>query len=420
MKVSEEEIRHLQKRIMDRMDMTKELADDEVYSLVEEILEEYTRERMLALREREKLGQFLFNSLRKLDVLQELLEDSAITEIMVNGAEHIFYEKGGRVFESEKRFSSREKLDDVIQQMVAESNRMVNEASPIVDARLSDGSRVNIVLAPISLDGSAISIRKFPENPIRMEDLIRMEAISQEAADLLQMLVLSGYNIFVCGGTGSGKTTFLNALSQYIPREERIITIEDSAELQLLDKPNLVRLETRNVNTAGVAAITIRDLIKTALRMRPERIIVGECRGAEALDVLQAMNTGHDGSLSTGHANSNRDMLSRLETMVLMGMDLPLAAIRSQIASGIDILVHLGRLRDKSRRVLSIAEITGISDGEIRIHELYAFQEIKKDSRQGKVHGRLKQVGTLQDIGKCERAGYLRREETNGLQKLPM
>lgn len=420
MKVSEEEIRHLQKRIMDRMDMTKELADDDVYSLVEEILEEYTRERMLALKEREKLGQFLFNSLRKLDVLQELLEDSAITEIMVNGAEHIFYEKGGRVFESEKRFSSREKLDDVIQQMVAESNRMVNEASPIVDARLSDGSRVNIVLAPISLDGSAISIRKFPEKPIRMEDLIRMEAISQEAADLLQMLVLSGYNIFVCGGTGSGKTTFLNALSQYIPREERIITIEDSAELQLLDKPNLVRLETRNVNTAGVAAITIRDLIKTALRMRPERIIVGECRGAEALDVLQAMNTGHDGSLSTGHANSNRDMLSRLETMVLMGMDLPLQAIRSQIASGIDILVHLGRLRDKSRRVLSIAEITGISDGEIQMHELFAFQEIKKDSRQGKVHGRLKQVGTLQDIGKCERAGYLQREETNGLQKLPM
>ena len=420
MKVSEEEIRHLQKRVMDRMDMTKELADDEVYSLVEEILEEYTRERMLALREREKLGQFLFNSLRKLDVLQELLEDSAITEIMVNGAKHIFYEKGGRVFESDKRFSSREKLDDVIQQMVAESNRMVNEASPIVDARLSDGSRVNIVLAPISLDGSAISIRKFPEKPIRMEDLIRMEAISQEAADLLQMLVLSGYNIFVCGGTGSGKTTFLNALSQYIPREERIITIEDSAELQLLDKPNLVRLETRNVNTAGVAAITIRDLIKTALRMRPERIIVGECRGAEALDVLQAMNTGHDGSLSTGHANSNRDMLSRLETMVLMGMDLPLAAIRSQIASGIDILVHLGRLRDKSRRVLSIAEITGISDGEIRIHELYAFQEIKKGSRQGKVHGRLKQVGTLQDIEKCERAGYARREESNGLQKLPM
>ena len=420
MKVSEEEIRHLQKRVMDRMDMTKELADDEVYSLVEEILEEYTRERMLALREREKLGQFLFNSLRKLDVLQELLEDSAITEIMVNGAEHIFYEKGGRVFESDKRFSSREKLDDVIQQMVAESNRMVNEASPIVDARLSDGSRVNIVLAPISLDGSAISIRKFPEKPIRMEDLIRMEAISQEAADLLQMLVLSGYNIFVCGGTGSGKTTFLNALSQYIPREERIITIEDSAELQLLDKPNLVRLETRNVNTAGVAAITIRDLIKTALRMRPERIIVGECRGAEALDVLQAMNTGHDGSLSTGHANSNRDMLSRLETMVLMGMDLPLAAIRSQIASGIDILVHLGRLRDKSRRVLSIAEITGISDGEIRIHELYTFQEIKKGSRQGKVHGRLKQVGTLQDIEKCERAGYAQREESNGLQKLPM
>lgn len=418
MKVREEEICHLQKRIMDRMDMTKELADDEVYGLVEEILGEYARERMLTMGEREELGQFLFNSLRKLDVLQELLEDAAITEIMVNGAEHIFYEKGGRIYESEKRFSSREKLDDVIQQIVAASNRMVNEASPIVDARLSDGSRVNIVLAPISLDGSAISIRKFPEKPIRMEDLIRMEAISAEAAGLLQILVLSGYNIFVCGGTGSGKTTFLNALSQYIPREERIITIEDSAELQLLDKPNLVRLETRNVNTAGVTAITIRDLIKTALRMRPERIIVGECRGAEALDVLQAMNTGHDGSLSTGHANSNRDMLSRLETMVLMGMDLPLTAIRNQIASGIDILVHLGRLRDKSRRVLSIAEITGISNGEIQLHELYTFQEKKGDHRQGKVCGRLMRVGRLQDAGKCERAGYLWEEKVNGLQEL--
>lgn len=418
MKVREEEICHLQKRIMDRMDMTKELADDEVYGLVEEILGEYARERMLTMGEREELGQFLFNSLRKLDVLQELLEDAAITEIMVNGAEHIFYEKGGRIYKSEKRFSSREKLDDVIQQMVAASNRMVNEASPIVDARLSDGSRVNIVLAPISLDGSAISIRKFPEKPIRMEDLIHMEAISEEAAGLLQILVLSGYNIFVCGGTGSGKTTFLNALSQYIPREERIITIEDSAELQLLDKPNLVRLETRNVNTAGVTAITIRDLIKTALRMRPERIIVGECRGAEALDVLQAMNTGHDGSLSTGHANSNRDMLSRLETMVLMGMDLPLTAIRNQIASGIDILVHLGRLRDKSRRVLSIAEITGILNGEIQLHELYTFQEKKGDCRQGKVRGKLTRVGRLQDAGKCERAGYLWEEKVNGLQEL--
>ena len=256
---------------------------------------------------------------------------------------------------------------------------MVNEAAPIVDTRLSNGSRVNIVLQPIAIDGSAISIRKFPEQPFLMEDLIRFGAVTEEAAEFLKLLVLSGYNIFVSGGTGSGKTTFLNALSQYIPREERIITIEDSAELQLIDKPNLVRLETRNANTEGVLPITIRDLIKTALRMRPNRVIVGECRGAEALDVLQAMNTGHDGSLSTGHANSCRDMLSRLETMVLMGMELPLPAIRSQIASGIDILVHLGRMRDKSRKVLSITEIAEYKENQIILNEIYRFKECKAE-----------------------------------------
>ncbi len=370
----------------------------------EELEKRYARTYFLSLQEREQLEQQLFNSMRKLDVLQELLEDETITEIMVNGSDHIFYEKQGRLYESEKHFSSEEKLGDVIQQIAGFCNRMVNEASPIVDARLSDGSRVNIVLEPVALDGAAISIRKFPKTPLGMEELIGLGALTREVADYLEVLVKSGYNIFVSGGTGSGKTTFLNALSQYIPRDERIITIEDSAELQLLDKPNLVRLETRNANTEGVTPITIRDLIRTALRMRPERIIVGECRGAEALDVLQAMNTGHDGSLSTGHANSCGDMLSRLETMVLMGMELPLAAIRSQIASGIDILIHLGRLRDKSRKVLSIAEITGMEGDAIAWRELFRFEETP--GKGERVEGHLIRVGNLQAVEKCRRAGY--------------
>lgn len=409
MKTHEAELEALREQILKEVDLTRELLDEEVYQLVEETVGRYAKAHRLTLQQRGDMEQRLFNSMRKLDVLQELLEDAEISEIMVNGADHIFYEKGGRLYESERKFSSREKLNDVIQQIVAGSNRMVNEASPIVDARLQDGSRVNIVLDPISLDGAAVSIRKFPDKPIRMEDLIRMESISAEAAEYLKVLVKAGYNIFISGGTGSGKTTLLNALSQYIPREERIITVEDSAELQLLDKPNLVRLETRNANTEGVTPITIRDLIKTALRMRPERIVVGECRGAEALDVLQAMNTGHDGSLSTGHANSCRDMLSRLETMVLMGMELPLAAIRSQIASGVDILVHLGRLRDRSRRVLNIVEIEGISGGEIMLNELYSFCE-EEETEQG-IRGQLVRKGYLIHREKCERAGFHLKEE---------
>lgn len=415
MRISNSEIKTLREQIMEEVDLSRQMEDEEVYRLVEEKVGGFSRKKMLTVKERDNLEQLLFDSLRKLDVLQELLEDTEITEIMVNGADRIFYEKGGRLYESEKRFSSKEKLNDVIQQMAGYSNRMVNEASPIVDTRLADGSRVNIVLEPVALDGSAISIRKFPKQPIRMEDLIRIGSITEEAANLLRMLVLSGYNIFISGGTGSGKTTFLNALSQYIPREERIITIEDSAELQLLDKPNLVRLETRNANTEGVIPITIRDLIRTALRMRPERIVVGECRGAEALDVLQAMNTGHDGSLSTGHANSCKDMLSRLETMVLMGMELPLPAIRSQIASGIDILIHLGRLRDKSRRVLNIAEISGVRNGEIALHEIYHFEET--GIKEGRICGTLVQTGSLQNTEKCRMAGYAPMEggDTDGL-----
>lgn len=404
MRINEAEIAMLREKIMAQIDMTREMADGEIHKLVEEAAGAFARKKFLTLSEREELEQFLFNSLRKLDVLQELLEDEEITEIMVNGATNIFYEKQGRIYASEKCFSSNSKLNDVIQQIVAGSNRVVNEASPIVDARLADGARVNVVLEPVALDGAAISIRKFPREPIRMSSLIKMEAISVEAVELLEVLVKAGYNIFISGGTGAGKTTFLNALSQYIPREERIITIEDSAELQLLDKPNLVRLETRNANTQGVVPITIRDLIKTALRMRPDRIIVGECRGAEALDVLQAMNTGHDGSLSSGHANSSRDMLSRLETMVLMGMDLPLSAIRSQIASGIDILVHMGRMRDKSRKVLSITEVLGIENGEIELHELFSF--VDEGEKNGKVCGKLVRQGKLIKDEKCKRAGY--------------
>ncbi len=405
-------VRELQAQILQEIDFDQELADEDVYRMVEEKTAVYARQKMLGLKERENLEKELFNALRKLDVIQELLEDDEITEVMVNGASCIFYEKGGKIYRDERQFSSKEKLNDVIQQIVAGSNRMVNEASPIVDVRLSDGSRVNIVLEPVSLDGSAISIRKFPQNPILMEDLVRCGSISADAAKMLSMLVGAGYNIFVSGGTGSGKTTFLNALSQYIPAEERIITIEDAAELQLVEKPNLVRLETRNANTDGVVPITIRDLIRAALRMRPERIIVGECRGAEALDVLQAMNTGHDGSLSTGHANSCRDMLSRLETMVLMGMDLPLAAIRSQIASGIDILIHLGRLRDKSRRVLSITEVTGVFEGEIALNEIFHFAQ--SGMEHGMVCGELKKVGCLLHTDKWLNAGYSLWEEGGG------
>lgn len=410
MNIGEKEMESLKEQILEEMDLTKELLDDEIYTLIEEKVETFSHSHMITLGEREELERKLFHSMRKFDAIQELLEDDTVTEIMVNGAEHIFYEKDGRVLKAKSRFSSRQRLDDVIQQMVGNNNRMVNEASPIVDTRLPDGSRVNIVLEPISIDGSAISIRKFPKSPMRMEDLVRIGSLSDEAALALKRYVESGYNIFVSGGTGSGKTTFLNAMSQYIPEEERIITIEDSAELQLQDKPNLIRLETRNANTEGVVPITIRDLIRTALRMRPERIIVGECRGAEALDMLQAMNTGHDGSLSTGHANSCQDMLSRLETMVLMGMDLPLQAIRSQIASGIDLFVHLGRLRDKSRKVLAIAEVVGMEAGEIRLNELFRFVEEREVN--GKVCGKLEQVGTLQHKEKLYRAGFTESQLT--------
>ena len=360
--------------VVELMDFTREMTDEEVFALIDETLTKIPERNSLGFTGRVKLRQEIFNSLRKLDVIQEYLEDEAVTEIMINGCEGIFYEKNGKLYRSEKSFSSPERLSDIVQQIVAGCNRTVNEASPIADARLKTGERVNIVLPPISLNsGPVVTLRRFPNKPITMERLIEIGSVTKEVADILRKLVVSGYNIFISGGTGSGKTTFLNALSQYIPSKERIITIEDSAELRILDAENLVRLETRAPSGSEVKPVTIRDLIRSALRMRPERIIVGECRGEEALDMLQAMNTGHDGSLSTGHANSAKDMVARLETMVIMGADIPISAIRSQIAGGIDIFVHLGRLRDGSRRVMEISETDGIKEGEVRLNRLFSF-----------------------------------------------
>lgn len=381
----DELVEKLKNQVILQMDMSRDMTDEEIEELIASAVSKEARREMISVRQRVILETQIFNALRKLDVLQELVDNPQITEIMVNGPNNIFYEKAGMIYKFDGGFSSDDKMQDVIQQIVGRHNRVVNQASPIVDTRLSDGSRVNIVLSPISIEGSAICIRKFPEHPYSMNQLIDMGALSQEAAKFLEVLVEAKYNIFISGGTGSGKTTFLNALSQYIPDDERIITIEDSAELQLLNAENVVRLETRNANTEGVEAITIRDLIKTALRMRPDRIIVGECRGEETLDMLSAMNTGHDGSLSTGHANSCRDILSRLETMVIMGKELPIPAIRSQIASGIDIIVQLGRIRDKSRKVLEIAEVDGMEAGDIRLRTLYKY-EIDKNNK-GKLVG---------------------------------
>lgn len=384
--------------------MSKEVEDEELTRIIYRILKEEGEQEYISLWEKTALGRELFNAFRKLDLLQEFLEDDEITEIMINGTQSIFYEKRGQLYQSERRFHSKEKLEDVIQQIVSGSNRVVNEASPIVDARLNDGSRVNVVLAPVAINGPIVTIRKFPKESITMKQLILWESVSEELVSFLTMLVAAGYNIFISGGTGSGKTTFLNALSQYIPRDERIITIEDNAELKIQGIPNLVSLEVRNANMEGVGEITIRDLIKSALRMRPDRIIVGEVRSAEALDMLQALNTGHDGSLSTGHANSPKDMLSRLEMMVLMGAPIPLSAIRRQIASGIDIIVHLGRLRDKSRKVLEVSEILGYQDGEILLTPVFVYEETGE--KNGKIQGNWKEVAALTHTEKLLAAGY--------------
>ncbi len=392
-------------KMMLQMDMTKEIQDEELEQMIQEALEEASEKEYIPLHEKIRISRELFNAFRRLDILQELIEDESITEIMINGTDNIFFEREGKIFQSEKRFLSQEKLEDVIQQIVSGTNRYVNESSPIVDARLEDGSRVNVVLKPVALNGPIMTIRKFPKEAITMDQLIRLGSISKEAAEFLKMLVESKYNIFVSGGTGAGKTTFLNALSDFIPKEERIITIEDNAELQIKGVDNLVRLEARNANLEGDGAVTIRDLIKSALRMRPDRIIVGEVRGEETVDMISsAMLNGHSGSMSTGHANNPADMLKRLETMMLMGIELPFVAIQRQIASALDIIIHLGRLRDKSRKVMEISEITGYEQGNIILRTLYEFQE--EGTEDGKIKGRLMKVEELKNTEKLLAAGY--------------
>lgn len=373
--MSRESFRMLRGMLMEQLDLSRELSDGEILDAIDELILNQMRESCMPLKEKVQLRQELFYSVRKLDVLQELIEDESVTEIMVNGPDTIFVERGGKLSKWHKSFTSREKLEDVIQQIVGKCNRVVNESMPIVDARLENGARVNAVIYPVALNGPILTIRRFPEHPITMEKLIELGSLSQECAQFLRRLVQARYSMVIGGGTGSGKTTFLAALSEFIPCDERIITVEDNAELRIQGIENLVRLEAKMANVDGGASVTIRELIRTALRMRPDRIIVGEVRGGEAMDMLQALNTGHEGSLSTAHANSSRDMLSRLETMTLMGIELPLEAIRRQIASGVDILVHLGRMRDKSRKVLEITEVCGFEKGEIQTQPLYRWQE---------------------------------------------
>lgn len=404
MENKEEYKRRLKEKLSESIDYSTESTDEEIQDLIDEMLTKESRVIPLTIAERQRLRRELFHAVRKLDVLQELVDDTHITEIMINGPNTIFIEKDGRLCRSELCFESQEKLHNVIQQIVADCNRVVNEASPIVDARLKNGARVNVVLNPVALNGPIVTIRRFPDKPIMMADLISYGSITVEACDWLSRLVKAKYNIFVSGGTGSGKTTFLNALSYYIPKEERIITIEDSAELQILEAPNLVRMETRNANVEECREITIRDLIRTSLRMRPDRIIVGEVRGGEAFDMMQCLNTGHDGSMSTGHANSSKDMLNRLENMILMGMEIPLPAIRQQIASGIDIIVHLGRLRDGSRKTMEITEVLGYEEDGIKLKTLYRFVETGEDA-EGRVLGTLHKEGELTYVEKLRAAG---------------
>lgn len=384
--------------------MSQEIIDEKVLELIDRSLLEHPDIGYVSLEGRIRLRKELFNAVRRMDVLSDLLEDDSITEIMINGYDQIFVEKDGRIQSFSQSFESEDRLASIIQQIVAGCNRLVNEAVPIVDARLPDGSRVNVVLPPVALDGPTMTIRKFPKEKMTMERLIELGALDEETAGFLKLLVKARYNIFVSGGTGAGKTTFLNALSDYIPKTERIITIEDSAELQLRDVENLVRMETRNSNVEGENAITIRDLIKASLRMRPDRVIVGEVRDSAAIDMLTAMNTGHDGSLSTGHANSAYDMITRLESMVLMGIELPMEAVRRQIASAVDIIIHLGRLRDGSRKVTEICEVTGIENGQVQLTPLYEFEEQAEKGRKT-VQGYLKKKAALQNKEKLKRAG---------------
>lgn len=401
----EELYREIRSMVYGRLDIRHNITDEELYEIINQSIFDTSRYRVISNRQKEELKVMLYNSIKRLDILQELLEDDSITEIMINGYDNIFYEREGRIEKWNKKFESADKLADIAQRIAAMSNKIVNEATPIVDTRLEDGSRVNIVLPPVAINGPIITIRKFYDSPLTMEKLVRIGTVTEEAAQFLKRLVQGKYNIFISGGTGSGKTTFLNALSEFIPEDERVITIEDSAELQLHNIKNLVRLEARNANSEGNNAVSIRDLIRSSLRMRPDRIIVGEVRGVEAVDMLQAMNTGHDGSLSTGHSNSPRDMLSRIETMVLMGMEIPIEAVRQQISSAVDIIVHLGRIRDRSRKVVQIAEVGDCRDGEIMLTPLFKFVE-EGESPDGKVLGRLiRQDTVLKRTHKLETAG---------------
>ena len=373
-------IKKLKKRIFERYNLNQ-MDNSALEDAIEQMIVEEVQDEYLTIEERVDITERVFSSIRGLGLLDSIIKDEQITEVMINGPKEVFIEKAGALYKLEQSFDDEKQLEDIIQKIVGQAGREVNQANPIVDTRLSDGSRVNVVLPPISLNGATVTIRKFSKTPMTIEQLLKFGSITPEVAHVLELLVRAKYNIFISGGTGSGKTTFLNAMSSYIPHDERVITIEDSAELQIEGIDNLVRMETRNANASGSGAVTIRDLIRASLRMRPERIIVGEVRGGEALDMLQAMNTGHDGSLSTGHANGTRDMLSRLETMVLQGAEgLPLEAIRQQIASAVDIIIHLSRLRDKTRRTMEISEITGYKDGEIQINPLYIFQEDEKST----------------------------------------
>ena len=406
MRVDKQFREKIRNQVLDRMDLSGEIRDEDVNEIIDICISNEVGECYIPLKEKIGIRSDIFNAIRRLDVLSDFLEDDSITEVMINGPNSIFYEQEGRIKKSDRCFEDSDRLTTVIQQIVGAADRMVNETNPIVDVILSDGSRVNVVLNGISVDGSAVTIRKFSKNTIDMKRLIELDAIDEKTAGFMELLVASGYNIFISGGTGAGKTTFMGALTEYIPDDERVITIEDSAELKVIGVDNLVRLEARNANVEGKNMITIRELIKCSLRMRPDRIIVGEVRDAAAIDMLQAMNTGHDGSLSTGHANSAHEMLLRLESMVLMGADLPLKAVRQQITSAIDIVVHLGRLRDKSRKVLEIREVMGMENDEIVTRELYRF--VETDVKQEKVIGELRKMNDLINVGKLTNAGLLK------------
>ncbi len=391
--------------------MSGDITDVALKQVIGECVQEESGLYMISIRQKEELEESVFNAIRRLDVLQELLEDDTITEIMINGKDDIFLERNGHITKWDKSFENEERLEDIAQKIASLSNKIVNISSPIADTRLEDGSRVSIVLPPVALNGPVITIRKFYKDALTMEKLIETGSLTQEAADFLKMAVKSKYNIFISGGTGSGKTTFLNALSEFIDNDERVITIEDAAELQINHVKNLVRLEARDANIEGKNEVTIRDLIRASLRMRPDRIIVGEVRGKETLDMIQAMSTGHDGSLSTGHGNSPKDMMTRLETMILMGIDMPVAAIRQQLTSAIDIIIHLGRLRDKTRRVLQIAEVVGVSRGEVKFNKLFEFAENAESN--GRVLGELKATGNkLVNTQKMYFAGYGQEDNT--------